>query len=129
MPIVESECTHVYYVYPLILDEERLGVRRERIAEALQAEGVEGIATGYQNIHLLPVYQQKIAYGSAGFPWTADFCRRDVDYSKGICPVAEELHDRSYLGFAMCLHELSDKDIDLLIKAFCKVWTNLDLLR
>jgi len=129
LPFVESNCTHVYYVYPMVLDEDRLGISRERIAEALQAEGVEGLATGYQNIHLLPVYQQKIAYGSKGFPWTADFCRREVDYSKGICPVAEELQDKSYLGFAMCLHELSDIDIDLLINAFRKVWVSLDVLR
>lgn len=129
LPVVESECTHVYYVYPMILDEKKLGVGKERIAGALQAEGVDGIATEYQNIHLLPVYQKKIAYGSGGVPWTAEFCQREVDYSKGICPVAEELQDKSFLGFAMCLHELSSVDIDLLVGAFRKVWANMDALR
>jgi hypothetical protein len=74
------------------------------------------------------MYQQKIAYGSSGFPWTSDICRRDVDYSQGICPIAERLNDSTYLGFSMCVYDLSDYDVDLIILAFKKVWENLDNL-
>ena len=73
-------------MYPLVLDIERVGVGRARIHAALEAEGVTGLAAGYANLHLLPMYQQKIAYGSRGFPWTSDICHRDVGYAKGICP-------------------------------------------
>jgi dTDP-4-amino-4,6-dideoxygalactose transaminase len=128
-PVVKPDCTHAYYMYPMVLDVAQLGVSRRRIFEALTAEGVPGLAEGYENVHLLPMYQRKIAYGSRGFPWTADFCRRDVDYRKGICPVAEELNDTSYLGFSMCMHEMSDEDVDLLVRAFRKVWSNLAALR
>lgn len=121
-PIIKPGCTHAYYVYPIVLDVEHLGVSRENIYKALVAEGVEGLAMGYVNLHLLPIYQQKIAYGSKGFPWTSDICHRDVSYHRGICPVAEELHDRSYLGYAMCLNQLLDEEVDLLIIAFKKVW-------
>jgi hypothetical protein len=127
-PIIEPECTHAYYDYPLILDVETLGVSRLRIAEALMAEGLD-ISTGYQNLHLLPMYQKKIAYGSRGFPWTSDICHRDVDYSKGICSVAEELNDSTFLGFGMCVYDLSDQDIDLIVLAFRKVWASIDKLR
>ena len=75
------------------------------------------------------MYQQKIAYGSSGFPWSSDICKREVSYAKGICPVAERLHDSTFLGFAMCLHELSDDDVDLIISAFRKVWSSLDELK
>lgn len=126
-PVVKPGCTHVYYVYPMVLDIGALGVSRERIHAALQAEGV-AVSKHYQNIHLLPLYQRKIAYGSMGFPWTADICRRDVDYSKGICPVAEQLNDSTYLGFGMCVYDLAEDDIDLIISAFHKVWNSLDLL-
>jgi len=126
-PVVKPGCTHVYYVYPMVLDIEALGVSRERIHAALQAEGV-AVSKHYQNIHLLPLYQRKIAYGSMGFPWTADICRRDVDYSKGICPVAEQLNDSTYLGFGMCVYDLAEDDIDLIVSAFHKVWNSLDLL-
>jgi dTDP-4-amino-4,6-dideoxygalactose transaminase len=126
-PIVRPETTHVYYMFPLVLDLDELIVGRDRIHAALQAEGV-AISKNYQNIHLLPMYQNKIAYGSKGFPWTSDICHRDVDYAKGICPVAEELNDFSYLGFGMCVYDLTESDIDLIIRAFRKVWSNLEAL-
>lgn len=121
-PVVKSDCTHAYYVYPMILDVDQLGVSREKIVAALEAEGVTGLAAGYANVHLLPMYQRKIAYGSNGFPWSSDICKRDVSYAKGICPVAEELHDKTFIGFAMCLNELEDEDADLIVAAFKKVW-------
>jgi perosamine synthetase len=127
-PVVENQCSHAYYVYAMTLNPAALGVSRARILEALVAEGVQGLSAAYQNLHLLPMYQKKIAYGSKGFPWSADICRRDVSYAKGICPVAEGLNDSTYLGFAMCLHELSDAEVDLLVSAFRKVWTHLPAL-
>lgn len=127
-PVVRTECTHVYYYYPMILDVHALGVSRDRIHEALNAEGVP-VGNRYQNLHLLPMFQRKIAYGSNGFPWSSEICKRDVDYSKGICPVAEELNDSTYLGFGMCVYELPEKDIELIVQAFHKVWNGLDQLR
>lgn len=128
IPMVEEDCTHVYYVYPMVLDVEQLGVSREKIAEALRAEGVSALALGYQNVHLLPMYQQKMAYGSSGFPWTSDICRREVSYQKGICPVAEQLHNETFMSLAMCVYDFSDDDIDSIVAAFKKVWANLDCL-
>ena len=127
-PITKPNCTHVYYMFPLILDVKALGVSREKIIEALEAEGLTGLASGYANIHLLPIYQEKIAYGSKGFPWNSSTCHRVVDYKKGICPVAERLHETTYLGFEMCLHEFPDEDVNLIITVFKKVWKNLDML-
>jgi len=128
-PVVKADCTHAYYVYPLVLDVDLLGVSRSRVIEALAAEGIVGLAAGYANIHLLPMYQTKTAYGSKGFPWSSDICRRDVNYDKGICPVAEDLHDRTYFSYPMCLHELTDTDVELMIGAFHKVWHQMVRLK
>ena len=127
-PVIKPNCTHAYYIYPMVLDVDNLGVSHDRICEALVAEGVEGLSPRYVNLHLLPMYQQKMAYGSQGFPWSSEICHRDVDYRHGICPVAEELQEKSYLGFAMCLNDLSDEDVDLIVEAFRKVWANLPRL-
>jgi dTDP-4-amino-4,6-dideoxygalactose transaminase len=127
-PVIKEGVTHAYYMFPMILDCDLLGVTRNQIFTALEAEGVTGLAAGYANVHLLPLYQKKIAYGSGGFPWTSDICKRDVSYAKGICPVAEELHEKSYLGYEMCLNELENNDVDLIIAAFKKVWANLAAL-
>ena len=124
-PVVRENCTHVYYTYALRLDVDRLGIDKQRICEALTAEGVPGLSTSYMNLHLFPLFQRKIAYGSQGFPWTSDVCRRDVDYSKGICPVAERLQDETYMAFGMCEYDLSDDDVDGIVEAFRKVWDHL----
>ncbi|WP_421956083.1 DegT/DnrJ/EryC1/StrS family aminotransferase [Polaromonas sp.] len=128
-PTVTPGCSHVYYVYGMVLDTVQLGVTRSRLIEALRAEGVPGLMNGYQNIHLLPLFQYKIAYGRHGFPWTSPYASREIDYGLGICPVAEELHAHSFLGMAVCLHEFLPSDVELVIAAFRKVWAQLDLLR
>ena len=128
IPVVKDGCSHVYYVYPMVVDVQKIGCSKFKIADALLAEGVE-VATSYQNIHLIPMYQKKIAFGSKGFPWTAEFTRKNISYAKGICPVAERLNDETYLGLAMCVYDLSNKDIDLIIKSFHKVWNNIDQLK
>ena len=127
-PVVKPDCTHVYYVYPIILDINTLGVSRDRIYAALQAEGVS-VANRYQNIHLLPIYQKKIAYGSRSFPWSSDICKRDIDYRKGICPVAEDLNDERFLSIGLCVFDLDDRDVDLIVAAFKKVWEQMEVLR
>ena len=122
-------CTQSYYVFPMTLDIKTLEVSREKIYDALIAEGIEGLSKQYLNLHLLPLYQKKIAYGSKGFPWNSEICKRNINYKKGICPVAEELQDKTFIGLQMCLFELSDLDVDYIIKSFYKVWGNLDKLK
>lgn len=127
-PHIPVENSHVYYTYPLVLDTNALGVSRDRIHQALTAEGLGGVAQGYQNVHLLPMYQQKQAYGSKGFPWTADFADWKGTYDKGICPMAEELHDNTFMYIAMCLYELRDEETHKIVETFQKVWSQLDRL-
>ena len=127
-PKVGSDRTHVYYVYAMQLDIELLNTTREKICEALNAEGVP-VVPSYQNIHLLPIYQRKIAFGSKGFPWTSEICKREISYKKGICPVAERLNDKTYLGFNICLYHLDENDINSIIAAFHKVWQHIYLFK
>jgi dTDP-4-amino-4,6-dideoxygalactose transaminase len=129
VPSIKDNCTHAFYCFGLIIDESSIGVNRETIIKALEAEGVNGLNAGYQLLHMLPMFQEKIAYGSNGFPWTSDICKRDVSYKKGICPVAEELHYKSFIAFEMCHNDMSETDVKLIIAAFHKVWDNLDLLK
>jgi perosamine synthetase len=126
-PVVKPGCTHVYYVYPLLYDAASTGISRDRVVEALVAEGVS-IGSRYVNLHLLPMYQQKQAHGTKGFPWSAPFYKGSVSYEKGICPVAESLNDGGYMGIGMCEYFYTDRQIDLIIQAFHKVWSNLEAL-
>lgn len=126
-PVVKAGCTHVYYVYPLVYDRKATGVGRARVFEALRAEGGP-VGDRYANIHLLPLYQKRIAYGTKGFPWSAGFYQGNVSYAKGICPVAETLQDERHLGIGLCINDYGDEDVGLIVEVFRKVWRHLDRL-
>jgi len=126
-PVVAPGATHVYYVYGLRIDPEQLGVDRDRLLEALRAEGVPALMRGYQTIHRLPIFTNRIAYGTGGFPFS--LAEREIAYGTGTCPVAEDLHDRTFIGLNLCACEYDDADVDLMIEAFRKVWPNLSALK
>lgn len=126
-PVVKKDRDHVFYFYGMQIDNKIIKKTRHFICRALNAEGLD-IYQKYQNIHLLPMYQNKIAYGSKGFPWTSSYCKREINYSKGICPNAEFLQDKSFFGFGICQYNLNKKDLDLIIKTFEKVWSSLHKL-
>lgn len=128
LPYVGTDRTHVYYVYAMQVDAEVIGISRDRLCDALNAEGVP-VSRRYQNIHLLPVYQKKIAFGSKGFPWTSEICRRQVSYKKGICPIAEDLNEKKYIGLGLCAYDLSLNNIQMIAQAFQKIWAQIRSLR
>lgn len=125
-PVISEDNTHSFYIYPMKLDFSILKTTRKEIVRMLANEGLsEGIMEGYVNLHLLPMFQKKIAFGSNGFPWSLTKNGMELNYSKGICPVAEKLHEETFLGFEICLFELSDDDVKAIIEVFHKVWQKL----
>ena len=104
-------------------------MKRSKIFRALTAEGIPALAEGYQNLHLLPMYQKKIAMGPNNFPWSYENSRKEVNYQKGICPIAEKYHEESFLNLEICVHELDEEELNLICLAFEKVWKNLNALR
>tara|TARA_B100000795_G_C22797893_1_gene440297 strand:+ start:745 stop:2025 length:1281 start_codon:yes stop_codon:yes gene_type:complete len=128
-PIVKKGCTHSYYAYPMVIDTKMLGVSKKKIYKALIAEGVQGLQINFTNVHRLPMFINKIAYGKRNFPWTYSKNSKKIKYGKGTCPVAEDLLDNTYMGFGMFVHEYTKSDIDLIIKSFKKVWSNLHTLK
>jgi len=129
LPLVDEEISHAFYVFAIGLDLEVIGVSRDTVVAALQAEGVPWIYGGYQNIHLQPMYQRKIAYGRDGFPWNLHPAEKHPRYEKGICPVAEKLHDEEVICLQICQHDYDARQTELVGEAFLKVWKYLDELR
>ena len=114
-----------YYIFPIVLDLKKLKVTRTKFIKLLNAEGVTGLVEGYANIHQLPLFQKKIAYGKKGFPW--NLSRNNINYKKGTCPVAEYLHEKSFVGLEVCLYSLTKKDILNISSAFKKIWKYLNI--
>ncbi len=128
MPSVSDECTHVYYVFGIVISDKAMIKKRQLIADALKAEGVPALNIGYQNIHLNPLFKNRIAYGTKGFPWKGlESKQSNVTYTPNLCPVAERLHNQTYMGIGLCQHFFTNKEIDLIIAAFHKVWDYLDI--
>ena len=124
VPLVKKNCTHSFYTYPLVLDLNKINFTRKKLVLELKKNKIEGFVEGYTNLHLLPMYQKKIAYGSKGHPWTTFSSK--VSYKKGICPVAEYLQDKSFLNFELCKFDLKKKDLDFICNTFIKVWKKLN---
>jgi len=69
-PVVRPGVRHAYYLYSMRYDETKTGVPRERFVEALNAEGIPMVPGYVKPIYLEPMYQQRIAFGKDGYPFT-----------------------------------------------------------
>lgn len=113
-PKVQEGCEHVYYVYPLLVDESRLGLSRDLFAKALRAEGIP-VGAGYvRPLYLNPLYQERRALAYRSY-------KGKVRYDLGICPVAEQLHFRSLLFVPVCRPPAEKQDIEDIAVAVQKV--------
>jgi dTDP-4-amino-4,6-dideoxygalactose transaminase len=124
-PIVPEGARHAWYLYGLRYDEDATGVPRERVVEAIRAEGVP-VAHGYvRPLYLEPYYQRRL--GACAFN-----CSRyagAVSYDRGLCPVAERMYERELITTDLVHAGLGDADVDDVAAAFEKVWARLDDLR
>ena len=125
VPKVHKNNTHVYYLYPLKFDHLNSLVTRRQLVKALRINKVPYLIEGYSNIHLLPIFQKKIAYGKNNFPWSIDKNNKNYNYKKGICPVAEELNSKSFFAIEICLFKMSKKNIKFIARSFKKTWKEL----
>ena len=106
---IPANLTSAYYVYPIQLDIRHSRHNRKKLLEKIN--GQVPLVETYQNIHLLPVFQRKIAYGTGGLPWSISDRNSEISYEKGICPVAEELFEHSFIGIPLCSYDFSDTEI------------------
>jgi dTDP-4-amino-4,6-dideoxygalactose transaminase len=117
----------VYFEYRLTYDPARFGgVAKERLLEALRAEGVGCADERYGLLHLEPLFQEQDLYGK-GCPWKCPHAKRAVTYRRGDLPVSEDLHARVF-SVTLFSHP-ADEVVDQYIQAFRKVILNLDQLR
>jgi dTDP-4-amino-4,6-dideoxygalactose transaminase len=127
IPKVLKENTHSYYIYPMNIDVKKIGVSRKKIVNKLKKSGVPGLAEGYVNIHKLPMYKKKIAYGINNFPWKSVFNKKIYNYNKEKLPIAEEMHKKKFFAIELCLYDLNERDTNYIVNCFKKVWKMLKI--
>ena len=82
---------------------------------------------GYVNIHTLPMYTKKIAYGIKNFPWKSSFNKNKYIKKKEKLINAESLHKFSFFAIELCLHDFSEKDAHYIASCFKKTWRELGI--
>jgi dTDP-4-amino-4,6-dideoxygalactose transaminase len=116
-PKVRAGCRHNFYLWSMKVDAGMLGTSRALFSRALAAEGFPN-AEGYvRPIYRIPMFQQRIAIGGSGFPFTL----RDRHYPPGLCPVAEAMHTSELLQFQPVSWDVDDEQIEMMIAALRKV--------
>ncbi len=124
-PIVRDGCRHVYYVWSARYDERQVGVSREKVVEALVAEGLP-IHQGYvAPLYRLPLFQRRKAIGPSGWPFNLS----DPCYEDGICPVAERMYEKELLEVHVCSHLFDEEEQQAVIDGFEKVFGNIEALQ
>lgn len=134
---LEEGSTHGYYMYPVRFDEQVMGMPRNLFMRAVNAELPKAkywnttpfYLEGYvKPLYLNPIYQKKIAIGRKGFPFN---CNPGVtyDYSKGLCPVTERLHEKELLLSPLMHDGMSIEDIGAFADAIEKVVAHAAELR
>lgn len=136
---VRTGCKHVFYLHPIKFKSTVAGIHRNRFVEAVKAEleptelrETEGVKVGVgyvKPLYLQPLYQNRIAYGNKGCPWTCDKYKGFVNYEKGICPVVERMHSAELITHELMHPGMTMNDMDDVFNAFNKVWENRGELR
>jgi perosamine synthetase len=103
-----------YWLYPLELDPEVLGVDAATFARLVRAEGIP-LASGYvRPLYTVPALAEARAYGRSHFPWATR-----PAWGSGLCPQAEAMWDRlCYLPWSQ---GYTDRDVDDVGRAVRKV--------
>lgn len=129
-PKIDRE--HSYYLFPIRFDEKKANISRNLFVKSVNKEfpdanGWESVplSEGYvEPLYLNPIYQNKIAIGSKGFPFNYN---SDVkyDYSKGICPITEKMYYKEMIICPIVREPLEISDMKNLIDAINKVLNNV----
>ena len=127
VPIISKNNTHSYYLYPLNLNIKKINLTRKLIVNELKKQGVPCLIEGYANIHTLPMYKKKIAYGKKNFPWKSNFNKSTFINKNEKLINAEFLHNFSFIAIELCLHNFSEKDAHYIASCFKKTWKALDI--
>ena len=48
--------------------------------------------------------------------------RKNINYNKGICPVAESLNKKSFMCLPVTSYDFSDADVKFITKQFQNIW-------
>jgi len=125
-PKIREGCTHVYFLYPMLYNREKLGIHRDTLVKAIVSEGVH--ASNYAApIYMYPIYKginKKADNFKKVFP-EYEGC---PNYKDGICPETERLYNDKMLFTNICRSPNTVSEVDELIATLKKIEANKEVL-
>lgn len=112
---------HVYYVFGMLYDESKIGIPRDLFCKALNAEGIPFFAGYVKPLYLNPLYAEKRAFAFK-------YYLGEAKYVRGICPIAESLYEKEFIGTMIARPPATLEDMKDVIIAINKVIENKDEL-
>ena len=127
--IPESYVKHCYYKQPVkYYSEKNNGLHRDKYLKVLSRELPSAymkeeetlIGGGYvKPLYLEPIYQKKAIN-------LYKHKKEELNYSKGICPIAEKMHFKELITHEFMRPSMSKSDLDQVIEAFYKIDKNMN---
>jgi dTDP-4-amino-4,6-dideoxygalactose transaminase len=121
-PVRRPYAKHVYHVFVLRIDEEKLGMTRSDLHAAYTAEGLYA-GFGYSRpLYMNPIFKNKVGLGGRDCPYGCRYYNGSVIYEEGLCPVTEQVtRDVMWIGGGWTIHNITDQDIDDILHALGKI--------
>ena len=131
-PFIADGNRHVFYLYALKVDSQKLGLSRHQLQLALEAEGM-ATAEGYTRpIYLYPMYDRRVATQQRGLGaglWHPREGSTTTSYELGICPVTERMYQIELMTTNICRADLGDAEARELVTALEKIATHRTKVR
>lgn len=108
---------HVYWMFGFSYDESKIGIPRNLFCEALKAEGIPCVAGYVEPLYLNPLYLERRAFAFKHYAGK-------VQYKKGMCPVAELLHEKELINTIICRPPATVDDMSDVILSIKKIIEN-----
>jgi len=89
-PVISSDVNHSFWMYPLQVDVDALGVSIDEFGKRLEETGVPAIP-GYTGkpVYMFDLLRLKKVYADTGCPFECPLYGKEIEYKEGLCPRAE----------------------------------------
>tara|TARA_B100001250_G_scaffold84532_1_gene69874 strand:- start:14936 stop:16324 length:1389 start_codon:yes stop_codon:yes gene_type:complete len=108
---------------------KKSGIKREVIAAALNAEGIPTFTAYGKMLPEHPAFQNKISFGSNGYPWNLTTEAMKIDYKPSNFPNTRKLIEEEFIGFLTLGWPNGLKEMDMINLAFRKIMSNKKKLK
>lgn len=106
-----------YWMFGFNFDEDVIGIKRNKFTDALRAEGIPCFDGYVKPLYLNPLYLEKRAFAFKHY-------KGDTKYEKGICPIAEKLHEKYLVNTLISRPPATIEDMNDIVMAISKIIEN-----